>query len=205
MEIWRVAAYVAGGIAVLGTSFFATLQLIDSVADPPGVVVLQTAANTHDPGWPDHTMRVIIPRTAFAAFGQGVKIQFGAGTAKGLSIAKAYIGNPAPSGAPYAFAGPPIPITFGGKPSFVIPKAGQVLSDEVPNFPLRKDRDLLISFHINSPENDDPIAKRPTPGWRAYYKGKDDAATIAATDYIDRTPSFVSHGVAEVRVIKIEQ
>jgi hypothetical protein len=166
--------------------------------------VLETLADTHDPGWPDHTMRIVIPRTAFAAFGRGVKIQFGAGTAKGLLIAKAFIGNPAPSGQPYAFASQPRPITFGGKASVLIAKSGLIMSDEVSNFQLTKDSDLLISFYINSPDNDDPIAKRPTLGWRAYYKGKDDAGTIAAVDYADRSSSFVSHGIAEIRVTTLQ-
>ena len=71
MQIWRLAGYIAGGIAVFGASFFVSLRVIDWMADVAGVVVLQTAANTHDASWPDHTMRVIIPRTAF---GDGVTI-----------------------------------------------------------------------------------------------------------------------------------
>lgn len=63
MQIWRLAGYIAGGIAVFGASFFVSLRVIDWMADVAGVVVLQTAANTHDASWPDHTMRVIIPRS----------------------------------------------------------------------------------------------------------------------------------------------
>ena len=87
----------------------------------------------------------------------------------------------------------------------MIAKSGRIVSDEVPEFQLRSDLDLLISFHINSPQNDDPIAKNPTAGWRTYYKAKDDAGTVAAIDYTDRSSSYVSHGITEIRVTTLQR
>ena len=38
MQIWRLAGYIAGGIAVFGASFFVSLRVIDWMADVAGVV-----------------------------------------------------------------------------------------------------------------------------------------------------------------------
>lgn len=192
----RVFGMVLTAIIVLNVSFFGTLQLLRHFDG----AVIDTGADADDLGWPGATLRVIIPASVIAVSGSGIRVTFGAGSSRGLRISGAFVGEVASGGVPYNFANAPHRLTFAGSRSVLIEKRGAITSDEV-KMPIQADRPLMISMFLDDKNNDDPVAKRPAPGWHTYFKFSDEAGlTNGASGYEDRSSKFVSHGIRTLSI-----
>jgi hypothetical protein len=200
---------VLGGFAVVALSFWLTLVLLDyrdhesdstSLPTGPKITAVDTRASKADLGWPGCTLRVVIPHTAVIATGRGVSVKFGAGASRGLNIVEAFIGYSSREGPPYAFDGPPAQLYFDAKADVSIAKAASRSSDDVRNFKLVKERNIVVAFYVSDKLNDDPVAKEPTSGWHTFFKCSQDTNTVRAINYQDRSGKFVSHGIMGIDI-----
>jgi hypothetical protein len=212
----QFARLVLGAVVLVG-SFASSLWLIDNwqrlataSSDAPQTVdpelVVATGADKDDLGWPNCTMRVLIPGSAIRSGGGGVSVKFGAGPSRSFYMAEAFIGHAKPNS---SFESSPKPLLFGGAKSAQIPSNASLVSDELNDFRIERGKPILISYYLDN-KGDDPVAKLPVSGWHSYFKcnGKcvsrceSEAGEIQVSNFEDRGSKFVSHGVAEIRVSK---
>jgi len=202
----QVLLKMLGGVAVVIASFCITLYYLNYSnfgLARGSTVAVAIDAGREDPGWPNITMRIVIPSSAIRATGQGISVRFGAAKSKGLRITKAFVGHAAASGDPYDFDSQPAQLMFAGSPSILISANGSAVSDDALNFTVQPKKNLVVSFLMTDAANDNPIAKAPTPGWASFYRSGDDAGSVDATSgYQDRSSVNASYGITEIRVLK---
>jgi len=222
MSAKRTTLQVLGAVVILLVSFLSTLKLLDyrdgvelsgsqrSVGiqnRDPGLVV-NTGADKDDLGWPNCTMRVLIPASAVMAGGTGVTVKFSAGSSRGLHIVEAFIGNPLlPNRANFETL--PRRLLFNGAREVTIAPGGSVENDELNDFDVERGKALLVSYYVDA-KGDDPVAKAPALGWFSFFKCnskcrlecalESEAAEVQVSGYENRGARFVSHGVSEIRV-----
>jgi hypothetical protein len=208
------------GVAALVAAFLLGLYLFgrDEGIDPaasnsePGLVVT-TGADKDDLGWPNCTMRVVIPGSAVLHGGAGISVKFGAGPSRKLHIVEAFIGEALqPAALKYNFEDTPKQLSFGGAKSVEIAPGGSLVSDQIGDLSLSRGSPVLVSYYLDG-KGDDPVAKSPTLGWYSYYKCNFNcveycelqslAGEARVFDFEDRSAKFVSHGVEEVRASRM--
>lgn len=132
------------------------------------------------------TYRELITAAALSNTGLALcRVTFSAGSAQGLKISKAYIAQAADSGDAYDFIGTPTPMLFSGVANCQI-EAGASKVTDTTIFTIPTGKNIVISWAVPADASYDNLrALNVKTGWKAFYKGGDDAATVNATGYTD--------------------
>lgn len=127
-------------------------------------------------GWSGHTLRQVIPATAFAA-GSRIRFRIVSGTTGGMVIGAAYFGKKGVGN--YDFDTTPSQLLFSGSAGVSVPAGGSVYTDELI-LPVTAGIHLVSMYFSGATTLRTSVV---ATGWFPYYKNASDASTVTASGY----------------------
>ena len=133
-----------------------------------------------DGGWSAYTIRQIIDVSKISNAGLAyVRVTFRSGSAGGVVVGSAYIGQKADSGEAYSFQSTPTELKFSGVSGFSISANTSIVSDTTV-FTIPTGKSILVTYYVSSGYM---RQKSSETGWQVYYDSINNPSTVTVSGY----------------------